>query len=219
MRKGWLVVAGLTLMASSGVAGLFYGPPEPYAEIQNAITRNGTDQIAVVDIQQIRRQPKGIATFPDGGAPRILESAIVIYLIRADDMSIAKLAEIPQPSDIAVSMTAFAEGWVDDKLYITVSGRTGTSVADFKKPPSRHYYRIGPDGSVAVLPETPKNIPAREETPTTPKASTNLYYMAISTGNQPQISTFFVVDKNGELARYTGERPPLAGEYDPFRHD
>lgn len=57
-----------------------YGPRESVASIANHVNRQGTDSIGIAVYAREVLKPVGIASFPDGGSPRIERETAIFYL-------------------------------------------------------------------------------------------------------------------------------------------
>lgn len=94
----------LTLAAAlAAAAGCTYAPPVPEVRVTHHARRAASDSFAVAVYAARRREPTGIAAFPDGGSPRLDGERGLIYLCVAPDSDravtvrrVASLAPAPE---------------------------------------------------------------------------------------------------------------------------
>lgn len=140
------------------IQGCTYGPPQERVKIENGSARFNTYTAAVVLNHWRELAPTGLSTFPDGGAPKILEQAALVYLCDIDTAKTKLLAKIIAPDDVRIGFTPWIIGWADDYFYVALTGRSGTKLRDFKRVRITHFYRIALDGTYQEVETRPSNL-------------------------------------------------------------
>jgi len=100
------------------------------SKIVNVLRRPESRVIAVL-IQKITfKRPEGLATFPDGGKPKILGNEAVIYLYDIDKKQLRTLHVFKNPPDQLIKFEPWLNGWKGEDLYFQTRGCAPTWEVD-----------------------------------------------------------------------------------------
>ena len=102
----WLFLAAMSSACT-------YAPAVPIVRVANHVARPGTDSIAIAVVAATQRQPKGLAAFPDGGAPRVEREQGIFYLCvpNATPPLLRRIAVVPRPDSMRTGFTAWVSDW------------------------------------------------------------------------------------------------------------
>lgn len=115
------VLGALTLLG-----GCSYGPEEIDVEIQNALAEPGSHRFAVsVKFERIRKPAGFLATFPDGGSPKIISQEARVYIVDLEQERIKRVARLPGYAGIRQPKTVWVQGWRDGSVYFRLFGYGG----------------------------------------------------------------------------------------------
>jgi hypothetical protein len=136
-----------------------YGPEQSTAWITDVSAQPGSHNLALsVDFRRFRNAT-GIAAFPNGGIPKVLESEARIYLCRLDAGVIRQLAAVPEYADIPSGPSVFIEGWNGTDLYFRLHGyERGASGGDDLDRPIRYFYRVSEDDALTRVSALPGDL-------------------------------------------------------------
>jgi hypothetical protein len=147
------VLAATALLVGGGCA---YGPPIWRHRLENAMAEPGGHRFALAVVSTESRRPEGfLATFPDGGAPRVLRERARLWLCDADGGHVTRLAIIERPASFRSEFHLWVVGWEarmdTSAVYVQMSGRTGaTSDTPFYRWLFR--FEVAPDtGSASAV--------------------------------------------------------------------
>ena len=136
-----------------------YGPEQSTARITDVSAQPGSHNFAFsVDFQRFR-SATGIAAFPNGGIPKVLESEARIYLCRLDAGVIRQLAAVPDYDDIPSGPSVWIEGWKGSDLYFRLHGyERGAYGGDDVDRPIRYFYHVSEDDVLTRVSALPGDL-------------------------------------------------------------
>ncbi|TVS01792.1 MAG: hypothetical protein EA413_13660, partial [Cyanobium sp. PLM2.Bin73] len=95
---------------------------EEQVRVQNvALSSDGRFLAAVVKYQKIQ-PPTGLAAFPDGGIPRLLEQRADLYVVDLPAQSIVFEGTVVAPANRSLAFSPWLVGWAGDRLYLQITG-------------------------------------------------------------------------------------------------
>lgn len=115
------VVLVLVLVLALVVA-CTYGPPEDRLAVQNVAVKPDGSRVAVVVLFERRRMATGLAAFPDGGRPKMLEQRADVYVLSLPARTVLSRNAFPAPDEHFHSFRPWASGWEGDTLFVRLSG-------------------------------------------------------------------------------------------------
>ena len=115
------VLAAVVLVACT------YGPTEDHLTVQNVALKPDATLLAVVVKYERYRQATGLAAFPDGGVPRMLEQRADLYVIDLRIRMEVYRGEIPAPPNRRLAFSPWLVGWAGDHVYFKITGCEGFS--------------------------------------------------------------------------------------------
>ena len=165
---GCALILMLSMVALGGLGSCFYAPPKWYRAIEQ--TRSSADEgrLAMVMLSSLTMQPRGLATFPDGGIPITLRQVCDVWICDAQRRTAGKVATIKRPRWIRGDFTVWMINWQSHEkqssLYLRVSGTRGM----FSATPIMQYVRIDFDRNTMERPTatylgTPQTKPIRRD--------------------------------------------------------
>ena len=99
-----------------------YGEPEVHVSVQNvALSADGELLAAVVKYQRYRL-PTGLATFPDGGRPKVLKQRADLYVVDLASRAVVFHGSVPAPESRRLSFSPWLVGWVGHRTYFKITG-------------------------------------------------------------------------------------------------
>jgi len=107
------------------LGGCTYGPPIEQSTITNVAVRPGTTTAAVMVRYQRLQRPTGLAAFPDGGAPRMLEQRAELYVIDLEGGRVLAHSGRAAPSERRLSFEPWVLGWDEGRIVVQMSGCPG----------------------------------------------------------------------------------------------
>jgi hypothetical protein len=141
----------LALSAGLLCSSCTYGDPTAHARVQNvALSADGKYLAAVVSYE--RYQPAtGLAAFPDGGVPRVLEQRADVYVVELGSRSIVFEGSVPAPKNRQVSFTPWLIGWNAHDVYFQITGCPGAPGSEcFGSLMGKSIYSVRPGGRIEV---------------------------------------------------------------------
>jgi hypothetical protein len=126
--------------------------------LENAAGRINTHTLAVALRCQRLREPTGFSKFPDGGSPRILEQAALIYVCDVDAPSTKLLARIVAPREMESAFEPWILGWVGDDILVGLTGYRYSILHGSVGPLNKRTYRIGLDGTWRTVESLPDSL-------------------------------------------------------------
>ena len=185
-----------------------YGPPQHRLEIDGVLARPETRTFAATVRSEIRRDPTGISTFPDGGRAKISDQSVTIYVADADAQIVRRVGQLPAPSEVQTSFSTTMLGWRGATLYLVLTGCPGSEC--YGKLLRRLPYRVDENGGIARVDSVPPNL---EHSPGSgARAPGEKTYMRVSRTND---SISVVIEDGGpSVPRFTLDR---TGELVPIR--
>jgi hypothetical protein len=195
-----LAIFGAILM---GALSCTHGPPELMVRIENARFQPESNLIAVAIEYEKRRRPTGIInTFPNGGVSKVLVSEARVYLCDTDTLTVQKLVSIEQSDQLKYGFTPWILGWKEDAIVLLLTGKAGTSRADYDAGSNEEIYLVDLQGNVTTLTERPKTLTSTWQTN---KDAPSLFAVGDRVEVGPLGNVLFRIDANsGELVA-TGE--------------
>jgi hypothetical protein len=134
-----------------------HGPPELQVKIMNAQFKPGSSLIAVAVFYQEHQLPTGILnTFPNGGVPKVLVKEARVYLCDSHALTVQKLATFAEPSHLKNGFRPWIAGWKEDAIVLRLTGRAGTSLADYEAGLNEDIRLVDMQGQTTSLPEMPE---------------------------------------------------------------
>lgn len=140
-------------------AACTHGPPRLMVKVENARLDPAGRLIAVAVDYEKHRLPTGINTFPNGGVAKVLEKEARVYLCDLATLDVTRLAGIAPSRPLRVSFNGWIAGWDKGKIILRLTGRAGTSLADYEKGLNEEVYRVDPhNGAVQRIDRVPENL-------------------------------------------------------------
>lgn len=155
--KHWLLV-----LLIAGLSGCSYGPERYQVYFESIASEPGTHRFAFAVDWTIIREPQGfIATFPNGGIPRVIEQEARLYLVDLRAQSIEKIAQLKDYGGVPVPKSIYLYAWRPDGVYFTISGYGSSSWrgGDDTNDPRDAHFRVTDAGTVTAVNAPPKRLP------------------------------------------------------------
>ena len=143
------MLSGITLAACS------YGPPQLRVSIANYLSTPAGDTTVVAVASGRWREPRGLAAFPDGGAPKISDEQGLFYLcVRSGGPApaIRRLAVLRKPDTILSGFSPWILGRTGDGIIAKLTGHLGRTS---DTPLQTFWYRIAPQGGAVEIQAPP----------------------------------------------------------------
>jgi hypothetical protein len=105
---------------------------------------------------EVTRPPTGLAKFPDGGAEKIDDQFVTVYVGDVDSGTVRPLGKVSAPKEVWTAFQTTLLGMKTDGVYAVLTGCAKPDCG--KTPPTRVYYRFGFDGAVQRLDERPVDV-------------------------------------------------------------
>ena len=137
-----LCAAGVALLLS----GCSYGPPRLEIRLTNHVRAADRPVAAFAVYAAWVQPPRGLATFPDGGRPRILSESAAVYACDTLTLELHRLWRVDRPPSIHSGFGPWLGPWSAEGLYVSLRG-----YAREESDPNaaiRLNYRIDGSGSV-----------------------------------------------------------------------
>ena len=197
------------LIGSALMAACTHGPPYVEARIENVRAKPGAHLFAVsVKVQQLRA-PTGINRFPNGGVSKVLDEKAELYVYNLDTHDVKCVASLSPPDSMNTSWQPWILGWVNDTLFVKLTGQAGTTAKDFQTL-NTVVYQIDADGDVSEGVDLPKNLLFQNNTGPMPHG----IFVRVKKGHQAiEVKTEAIEDwqrrveiddQRGELRAVTG---------------
>jgi hypothetical protein len=106
--------------------GCTYGPAKDLVTVQNVALRSDGRVLAAIVKYERYRPASGLAAFPDGGVPRLLEQRADLYIFDLETRYMLFQGSIPAPLDRRVSFSPWLIGWANDRVYLKITGCSGS---------------------------------------------------------------------------------------------
>jgi hypothetical protein len=114
--------------------GCTYGPAEDLVAVQNVALRSDGRVLAAIVKYERSRPPTGVAAFPDGGVPRILEQRADLYVFDLETNAMLFQGSMAAPPNRRVSFSPWLIGWANDRVYFQITGCSGSPGSDCHGP-------------------------------------------------------------------------------------
>lgn len=121
-RISFLIFLAISLILNS----CSYGAPVTDSKIVNVLRIPDGWVIAILVQRTTLKRPEGIATFPDGGKPKILRIELSIYLFDIDKNQLRTLLVFKNPPDQVIAFDSWLKGWDGEDLYFQTRGCAST---------------------------------------------------------------------------------------------
>lgn len=152
---------GLLLLSVGHLVGCWFGPPEDRAQIEHAVRRWNSHMVAVAVVRTRQRPPRGLATFPNGGVPRVLDASADLYFGDPGRAWLGHGAHLPAPPHLLHGFTAHVEGWEEGAAYLMISGCAQNECWGELRNYER--FKVSLDGTVEEVDSVPEASRARGE--------------------------------------------------------
>ena len=110
------------VLACVAAAGCWYGPAEEVVQVEHAIRRHNSRAVAVAVVAVSRRPPRGLATFPNGGVPRMVEASVRLYFGNPARGWLRHASDVTVPGHVLHGTDVRVEGFDQEAAYLTISG-------------------------------------------------------------------------------------------------
>jgi hypothetical protein len=198
--KPWRVLCRAIVIAILlGACSCTHGPPQLQVKILNAQFKPGTGLIAVAMLYQKHRLPTGfINTFPNGGVPKVLVKEARVYLCDTHLLTVKKLVSFAEPSHLKNGFSPWIAGWKEDAIVLRLTGRAGTSLADYEAGINEEIHLVDMQGNITPIQEVPKMSSTPE-----PKDAPRLFteHDTVEVGAVGNV-VFHIDPADGELTAY-----------------
>lgn len=155
-------------------SGCYYGPPEDHALIKHVVALPDGERLAVAIVQSMLRQPKGLATFPNGGVARPVSRQVMVQIADGQPGNVRTLASIPVPEALKFGTDAWIEGWQPEAIFFRISGCAQNECwGDLRKT---QHYRLAFSGEFADV-DANARLAAK---PLLPKATAGSKFLQVS---------------------------------------
>ena len=155
------IILALTLILA--LSGCLHGPLRNDPKFEGTAQKPFSNTLAVAVDFSVVRDPKGLATFPNGGYPRVISRELRIYIIDLDQESVGLLAVLEDFGGIPVPRNTTLNEWRDDGVFLTIEGYGSTSElsGDDYDDPREVFLHLSPDGDVTKIEARPKTSDRR----------------------------------------------------------
>ena len=182
----------LSVLCVLSLSACTYGPVQHRINIAGAVARPETRMFAAIVWSELRREPTGLAAFPDGGVPKIRDQSVTLYVADVDAQTVRRIGRIPVPAEVENSHGAFLLGWKGSAFYVQLSGCRPRPGSECWGPLERHIaFRAGEDGTITRVDSVPPNL--EHEPGMTARAPGERVYMRISATHD----SVFVLTEDG----------------------
>lgn len=117
--------AAVTIIAMITL-GCTYGPAKDSVTVQNVALRSDGRVLAAIVKYERSSPATGLAAFPDGGVPRVLDQRADLYIHDVETKSMLFQGSIPAPLDRGNSFSPWLIGWANDRVYFKITGCSGS---------------------------------------------------------------------------------------------
>lgn len=112
----------LVLMASACT----YGPAEERSAVQNVAIKPDASRVALIVKYERFRNATGLAAFPDGGTPKMLDQRADVYVVSLPDRQVLSKYRLTAPESHRVAFNPWLMGWDGETLVAKVTGCPAT---------------------------------------------------------------------------------------------
>lgn len=146
------------VLAAAVVVSCTYGPTEDHAAVQNVALKPDATLLAVIVKYERYRQATGLAAFPDGGVPHMLEQRADVYVIDLRSRMEVYRGEMPAPQSRRLAFSPWLVGWAGDHVYFKITGCEGSPGSECYGPlVGTSLFTLLPDGQVAPVSAAPSS--------------------------------------------------------------
>jgi hypothetical protein len=189
-----------------------YGPAQRRIWIDGALVRPETRIFAAIVRSEVRRDPTGLAAFPDGGRAKISDQSVAVYLADADAQTVRRIAQLPAPTGVRTSLGATMLGWQGATLYLVLTGCAGSEC--YGNLTRRLAYRVNENGTAERADTIPANL-EHQPGSVARGPGERVYTRVTHTRDSISVATQdggpwparFALDRNGELVPLPRTRP------------
>lgn len=133
-----------------------YGPAQRRSQIDGALVRPETRVFAATVRSEVRREPTGLSTFPDGGRAKISDQSVTIYFADADAQTVRRAGRLAAPAEVRTSFGTTMLGWKGATLYLVLTGCPGSEC--YGNLTRRLTYRVDENGVIAPVDSVPRQL-------------------------------------------------------------
>lgn len=152
----------------------------------------------------MRRDPTGLATFPDGGRSKTSEQSVTIYLADVDAQTVRRIVRLAAPPEVRTAFGTTMLGWQGTTLYLVLTGCAGSEC--YGNLLHRLTYRVDEDGTAERAQTEPTNL-ERQPGSIARGPGERVYMRVSNTRDSVSVRTEdggprtvrFALDRNGEL--------------------
>lgn len=131
--------------------GCTYGPTDDLVAVQNVALRSDGRVLAAIVKYERSRSATGLAAFPDGGVPRVLEQRADLYIFDLETKSMLFQGSIPAPLNRRVSFSPWLIGWANDRVYFQITGCSGSPGSECHGPLfGTSIFTLSQDGTIVA---------------------------------------------------------------------
>ncbi len=163
MSRPIAIILALTLIMA--LSGCLHGPLRNDPKFEGTAQKPFSNTLAVAVDFSVVRDPKGLATFPNGGYPRVISRELRIYIIDLDLDSVDLLAVLEDFGGVPVPRNTTLREWRDDGIDLTIEGYGSTSArsGDDYDDPRKVFLHLSPNGDVTKIEARPKTSDSRHD--------------------------------------------------------
>jgi hypothetical protein len=104
------------------LSACWYGPAEMHHRIEGVARKpNEYTSVAVV-YSEMSKPPRGLATFPNGGISKLVDSELAISLLAPLSGGVRVVFNEQVPLEVKNAFSADLVGWKNDSIYLQLSG-------------------------------------------------------------------------------------------------
>lgn len=131
--------------------GCTYGPAVDLAVVQNVALRSDGRVLAAIVKYERSQSATGLAAFPDGGVPRMLEQRADLYVFDLETKSMLFQGSMPAPPNRRVSFSPWLIGWANDRVYFQITGCSGSPGSECHGPlVGTSLFALSQDGTIVT---------------------------------------------------------------------
>lgn len=131
--------------------GCTYGPAEDLVLVQNVALRSDGRVLAAIVKFERSRPATGLAAFPDGGVPRLLEQRADLYIFDLETKTMLFQRSIAAPANRRVSFNPWLIGWANDRVYFKITGCSGSPGSECYGPlVGTSVFTLSQDGAIVA---------------------------------------------------------------------
>ena len=117
LRITSIFIVGVLLLSGCG-----YGPPATGHRILDTARKPNQFTSVAIIYAQTSRPPQGLATFPNGGIPKLVRAEFTIVLLNPILKSVSEIHSQPVPKEVRHAFRADVLGWQDDAIFLQLAG-------------------------------------------------------------------------------------------------